>query len=91
MSPEDSSLPWAVILTALVLAIAFAILGFGADWSVWKAFLVLGLGSLALIALILVILLLCLNSAGRRVLWRSLMDTIAHDWKILIQYFWRGH
>lgn len=89
MEKMKPSLHWAVIMTAFGLSIAFTVLGFGYGWDFWDAFMVLGLGSLALIILGLAVLSFFLRKTERNLLWRSFADTIVQDRKALVCNFSR--
>ena len=90
MDHDNPSLPWTVVVTALILATAFAALNIFYGWTMLDAFVVVGLGSLSLTALILAAVATLLGKDEQRhQLRKSFTDTVIRDWNAFVRYFSR--
>lgn len=70
---------WMSIITALILALASAILVFVWGWKPWQTFLAVSSAALSTVLVIVTAMLLLSNGDSRKEFWRSLQVTFRQD------------
>lgn len=84
---DKAGVPWAVILTSLILASLSAWLVFMRHWQPWEAFAIVGLTALVIIVALLAVLMIWANPEDRAGLWRHIWQTCVDDLYLLLKYF----
>ena len=85
-NPPDS-LPWAVVITGLVLSLVSAWLVFSRNWEPWQAFAVVGLSALGIDLILLTALLIWSGPEERAGVWQQFLHTCMEDFDLLLKFF----
>ena len=88
MESPENTLPWPVVMTALIQSVIFAVLVLGWNWTGWDALIILSLGDVFMIGIVVAVLHGGAQSEERCLMCQSLMDTIKRDRACMVGFLW---
>ena len=88
MESRENTIPWPVVMTALIQSVIFAVLVLGWDWPCCEVMIIVSLGDVFMIGIVVAVLHGGAQSEERCLMWQSLMDTLKRDWACVVGFLW---